>query len=120
MRLSIINEYLIREAPHVRFLRSSVPDSLAFLRGELVDLGFENLGLDVDRFSSVASAFIGDGVGIPGTGLKMRKDSRGVAVVVPDDGVSVFLPENWREGVWVLGSDDKPSYVGSLVRDDQV
>lgn len=120
MRLSVINEYLIREAPHVRFVKSSVPDSLAFLRGELVDLGFENLGLDADDFSAVAGAFIGDGVGIPGTGLKMCKDSRGVAVVVPDDGVSVFLPENWREAVWVLGSDDKPSYVGSLVRDDQV
>jgi len=114
-----IQEALLKEAPHCRFV-GEIPKELSFLRGDIVDLGFENLGLMTEKFNELLLAFAGVGVIVPGTHWKLRSNGPRAVVELCDGSESVSLPNHWSECVWVLGGDEKPSYVGSRVRKDQV
>jgi hypothetical protein len=115
-----IREAIIKEAPHTRFDRSTLPPQLEFLGGALVDLGFENLDLNPGMHHAVSRAFIGPGIAVPGLPYKLRYTRTGVAVAEENDGVLVTLPEYWHEAVLVLGDDNQPTHVGSRVRPDQL
>lgn len=116
----IVQEALIREAPHTIF--SKAPDGLEVLTKGIVDLGFENLGLDEERFKEVMLGFSGRGVIIPGTDLKMRAGSSFQGLIEPrgKDDLPV-LPENWVEAVLVIDRETgEVIHAGSLVRKDQL
>jgi hypothetical protein len=112
-----IKEEIIKEAPHTQIV-GVIPDSLSFLRGAFVDLGFENLQISKENKAAIHKAFIGNGVSIPGTNLKFRNTGIGVTVIEPDDG-TISLPHDWFEAVLVLDGD-KVSYAGKHVRPDQI
>ena len=116
-----IQEALIQEAPHTRF--TSAPSGLEFLTKGIVDLGFENLGLNEREFKETMLGFSGLGVIIPGTGgLKIRADGMFRAVVEKNGRQKLpILPENWKEAVIVLNPDtNQVVHAGALVRKDQL
>jgi hypothetical protein len=94
-----------------------IPDSLSFLRGGpavFIDLGFEHLGLPSEDLKAVRESFVGNGVGLPGTGYKLRCVRPLISVIEPDDGV-LALPPDWAEAVFVSGENYAPVYVGKRV-----
>lgn len=117
-----IMEDVIREAPHTRIV-GPLPPALSFLGGgtEFVDLGFENLRLSPAEKDKIRFAFVNSGVAIPGSDLKLRYARTGVTVIEPiaPGEAIITLPDDWMEAVMVIGNDNKPSYVGKLVRPDQ-
>ncbi len=123
-----IQESLILEQPHTR-ISGAVPRTLDlnFLShpGSMLDLGFENLGLSVDKFKSLCRAFVGSGVIIPAENpsllWKLRVQRPLGTVFEPVEFVDdeEFLPPNWVEGVLMV-VDDKVGFAGSRVRPDQL
>jgi hypothetical protein len=113
-----ILETMINEQPHTVF-RNQLPSELAILHGSFVDLGFENLSLPDDEFNAIARAFVGNGVAIPGTKLRLRTLTSIDSTVEPADGSEPMLPTYWKQGVLVLGFDNKLTWVGKRVRADQ-
>lgn len=116
-----IQEAIIKEAPHTLVVEP-IPESLAFLRGDFVDLGFENLGLPEQEAGVVYEAFLGAGVGLPGLGFKLRYTKVGVTVVEPisTGEALVMLPSYWAEAVLVINKIGYPLYVGGRVRSNQL
>lgn len=113
-------EKLIKEAPHTRF-GGSLPPELSFLSGSFADLGFENLGLSPDEHRALYRAFSGNGVSVPGTHLKLRHPAPGQSGVEPQNGSEEGeLPGNWKQAVFVMNNDDQFTWVGKLVRPEQV
>lgn len=111
---------LIQEAPHTRFGKN-LPSSLSFLNGSWVDMGFENLGLDPEKYKALYRAFSGTGVMIPGTNLKLRHAAPGQSGVETQDGTEeISLPDNWKQAIFVMDNDDRFTWVGKLVRPIQV
>lgn len=116
---NVVQEALIHEAPHTMF--TEVPGEYSVLTQGIVDLGFENLGLDESRFKEVMLGFSGKGVIIPGTNLKMRAGSSFRGLIEPRgrDDLPV-LPDNWMEAVLVIDRETgEIIHAGSLVRADQ-
>lgn len=110
---------LLREAPHTGFMGPFPPD-LAFLDGRLVDLGFENLGLDQQTQHGLLRAFSGTGVAVPDTQHRLRF-TYPHAVIEPVDGTeTATLPTWWKEAVLVTDDQFEPTWVGKRVRPDQV
>lgn len=112
-----IREEVLKEAPHTQIL-GDLPESLRFLGGSFVDLGFENLPLSKEEAAVIRNAFTREGVGMPGTGLKLRNHSSGKTLVEPYEG-EPMLPPDWIEAVLVLDGDDVV-YAGKYVRPDQL
>jgi hypothetical protein len=111
---------LIQEAPHTRF-GGSLPPELSFLSGSFVDLGFENLGLSAEKQRTLYLAFSGTGLSVPGTHLKLRHPAPGQSGVEVADGSEIaFLPKNWKQAVFVMNNDDQFTWIGKLVRQEQV
>jgi hypothetical protein len=113
----VIREDIIKEAPHTQIV-GDIPDSLSFLRGTFIDLGFENLQLSRDEVRAIYKAFIGNGVEIPGTDTKLRFTRTGVTAVERGSGDAV-LPSHWADAVLVLNGDTAV-HIGKLVRPDQI
>lgn len=108
-------EMLIREGQRTHFV-GSLPAGFTFLLGAIVDLGFERLGLSDPELREVRLAFIGGGVAVPGTLLRLRCFRPTQSVVEPNDGTEkATLPNYWRQGVLVLGHDEKYTWVGKRV-----
>jgi hypothetical protein len=109
-------DFIIKESPHTKFT-GEIPPELGFLRGGLVDLGFENLGT---VGSQLYLGFVGRGVVVPGTKWRLRYVYP-TAVIEPVDGTEeVTLPANWKRAVLVLGINDRPTWVGKSLRPDQL
>lgn len=113
-------DFLLREAPHTRI--KDVPDArLNFLCGAFVDLGFENLGLSQPDQAALYQAFSGNGVGIPGTGYKLRYHGlMGYTLIEPSQGGEPELPLHWRQAVLVVNDQDEFTWIGKQVRPDQI
>lgn len=112
-------EFLVREAPHTRIKEVPEP-SLNFLQG-IVDLGFENLGLNQADRNALGKAFCGNGVRIPGTTYKLRYHGYlNYTLVEPASGDELQLPTNWRQSVLVMDNDDQLNWIGKRVRPDQI
>lgn len=110
-----MREMLIQEAQRTHFT-GSLPDGFAFLRGAFVDLGFQHLGLDDHELRKVRLAFVGTGVAIPGRTYRLRNARSLLSVVEPADGSEqATLPVHWRQGVLVLGHDDRHNWIGKGV-----
>jgi hypothetical protein len=117
----VIQEALINEAPHTRFI--NIPEELDFLRKGIVDLGFENLGLDEKAFKEIMNAFVRGGVKIPGTPWKMRADDLFKSTIerVGQNEILPTLPDYWAEAVMTVDIDtNKVLYAGSRVRQNQL
>ena len=113
-------ETLINEMPHTHFV-GALPSDMAFLRGAFVDLGFENLGLSSEEYRKVMLAFGGTGVHVPGTAYRLRHATPGHSLVEPADGTEqAALPAHWRQAVFVMGNDERLTWIGKRVRPDQV
>lgn len=115
----VLQEALIREAPHTRIL-TEIPPDLDFLAGDFIDFGFEDLPVPLPQKQLIFRAFSGDGVRVPGTHWKLRHDRPGdtkIEVALPNDEVS--LPAEWPGTVVVLTGNDI-TWVGALVRPDRV
>lgn len=115
-----VMERVIREAPHTS-ISKPLPDELQLLNGSIIDLGFENLGLTLDELHSLERQFISGGVCIPDTKWKLRY-ARSLTTVVElaEAADTYFLPSYWVEGVLVMGYDDRFTWIGKRVRDDQI
>ena len=101
---------MIREAQRTRF-PGELAAGFGFLRGPFVDLGFDRLGLAAVELDAVLLAFVGVGVGVPGTPWRLRFIRPVLSVVEPaDGGEGSTLPEHWRGGVLVPGRDAKPTW----------
>ncbi len=117
-----IQEALIQEAPHTRF--PVAPKGLEFLTKGIVDLGFENLGLDEREFKRIMLGFSSLGVIIPNSGgLKIRADGMFQAVVEQNGrqrGLPI-LPDNWKDAIIVIDpGTNEIIHAGVLVRKDQL
>jgi hypothetical protein len=78
----------------------SLPHELAFLRGPLVDLGFDKLSLPQSDIEAIVLAFCAEGVRVPGTHHKLRHSVMSLFTLVePASGHEVMLPADWREAV---------------------
>lgn len=116
----LVRDMLIHEAQRTHFV-GSLPDEFTFLQGACVDLGFEKLGLTDQQLREVRLAFVGAGVAVPGTTYRLRNTRGLLSVVEPVDGSEqVTLPVHWRQGVLVLGQDVRYTWIGKLVRRDQL
>lgn len=94
---------LISEAQRTRF-PGHLPTGFESLRGPLVDLGFDRLGLAPDALDAIRLAFVGSGVRVPGTGYRLRCVRPVLSVVesaAGDEGAT--LPDHWRRAVYHLG-----------------
>lgn len=114
----LLEEALLREMPHTRFDRD-LPTEFSFLNsGEIADLGFENLGLEDEEQLGLIRAFGAKGVRVPGTDFVLRYSGKLLKSVIEraGDGDYLSLPEHWRQGVLVIGSDDVPTWIGRRVR----
>lgn len=109
-------ETLLSEAPHSR-MSGPIPPELAFLGGAFVDFGFENL--KSGDVKSIFRAFSSTGVGVPGTSFRLRFKYPHT-IVEPADGTEMMLPLNWKQAVLVMNQNDKFTYIGKLVRPEQV
>jgi hypothetical protein len=105
-------EMLIREAQKTGF-RRPLPSGFAFLGEGFVCLGFENLGLPAEEEWRLALAFVAGGVAVPGTAYRLRNVRPLRSVVEPTDWTEqATLPAHWKQGVLVMGRDDRYSWVG--------
>lgn len=108
-----ILEMLLTEAPHTTF--GTVPPELNFLKGGIVDLGFENIP-NKELARTIYRAFTQNGVAIPGTKYKMRAEFGMIAnieQIKPNEELPI-LPEDWMEFVHVIDvHTHKPIYVGN-------
>lgn len=112
-------EGLINEQPHTTFV-GQIPPELAFLHGRFVDLGFENLSLNVHELESLGKAFTESGVIVPGTRWRLREIS-GKTVVEKIDGTEqATLPSHWKQGVLVTDVNFNPTWLGKRLRRDQI
>lgn len=110
---------LIKWSTRTRF--GPVPKELAFLHPGFVNLGFENLGLPGDEHKALLLAFVGDGVAVPGTPYRLRYSGMlGATVVETATGTQPPLPEHWKQGVFVLDTQNQLTWIGKKVRPDQV
>lgn len=114
---------LVRETPHVHFDPDSIPAELDFLRGEVVDLGIEDLGVSRDVMAALFKGLTGHGIVIPGTRYKIRRTAGPMTVIEPNDDSAEealpVLPDHWRSVVTVL-SGNRFTWVGEKVRPDRV
>lgn len=114
---------VLTEAPHTSFSRKTLPPELAFLGGSMVDLGFEDLGLDETTFEQINLHFASVGVRVPGTNYKLRWQGGIRSTVEPltaEDADLPVLPEYWEEAVLVLGEGDNLLWVGKRVREKRL
>ena len=114
-------ENLLLEEPHRRFLRC--PAELSFLDGGVVELNFEKLNLDYQSKNNLTSAFFnGHGVLTP-DGKWRLKDVNGrgdIEAVEAPDSADQFLPPNWKQFVYTLSDNDVYTWIGRMVRLDQI
>lgn len=111
---------LVTEAQRTRF-PGHPPEGFEFLAGGFVDLGFGHLELGADELVAVRLAFVGSGVVVPKTGHRLRNVRPGSSVVEPTaGGEEATLPENWRQGVLVIGDDAAFTWIGERVAGERV
>lgn len=89
-------ELMVREAQRTHFV-APIPDDLAFLRGGLATLGFDNLDLPPQEQNELLLAFVGRGVRVPGTPYRLRNWGLRSFVELADGGEDATLPEDWRQ-----------------------
>jgi hypothetical protein len=108
-------EMLIREAQKTGF-RGPLPPGFEFFGGGFVCLGFENLGLLPEDEWKLAVAFVAGGVAVPGTPYRLRNVRPLRSVVEPTDWTEcATLPVHWRQGVLVMGWDNRYRWIGRQV-----
>lgn len=113
-------QMVLLEAPHTRIV-GDLPAGFDFLKGEFVDLGFEDLPLPQPEKMAVYRAFMGKGVGVPGTHFRLRQDFPGSTLVEPADGTEqASLPDEWRGAVVVIGDGNDILYAGDLVNSERL
>ena len=113
-------EMLIQEAQRTHFI-GNLPAEFAFLRGAILDLGFEKLGLPPEELAKVRRAFISSGLAVPGTSHRLRNLRPAHSLVEPTDWTEgATLPGHWREGVLVIANDDRYSWIGKRVGLEQL
>jgi hypothetical protein len=114
-----LRELLIREAQKTGFHRP-LPPVFEFLGG-FVCLGFACLGLPAVDERKLAVAFVAGGVAVPGTPYRLRNVRPLRSVVEPTDWTEqATLPAHWRQGVLVMGRDNRYSWIGKRVGVDQL
>ena len=107
------------EQPHIGSMSRPPHPSLKFLAGTYTDLGFENLEVDRSRKAELSRAFYGRGVGVPGTGLRLRFLGAPFHLVAePADGSEPELPGSWKSAVMVMKGEDF-TWIGKRVRPEQ-
>jgi hypothetical protein len=108
-------EALVNEAQRTHFI-GPFPAGFEFLRGAILDLGFEKLGLPPEELARVRIAFVSKGLAVPGTGHRLRCRRPAHSLVEPADGTEeATLPGHWKEGVLVIANDDRYSWIGKRV-----
>jgi hypothetical protein len=118
--------FMLKEDPRahivVRFLYDkSLPPEFNFLSGAMTDLGFENLSLDRHDLWKLHKALAGTGIAIPHSRYRVRLTPMSWLIIEPKDGSeAATLPENWKQAILVLGHNDEFTWVGRLVRQDQL
>lgn len=114
---------LVRETPHVHFDPDTLPPELEFLRGDVVDLGIEDLEASRSVKAALFRGLTGHGVVIPGTRFKMRRTAGPMTVIEPNDDTAEeelpILPDAWRSVVTVI-SGNQFTFIGDRVRPDRV
>jgi hypothetical protein len=113
-----IQQVILQEAPHTHFFNAANKSGLEILDATIVDLGFEDLGLQPERYQAIMQAYAGAGVRVPQTSWKIRATPR-FGVVEPSNGTEVSLPDNWQESVVSLGTGDRVLWIGRRVRPDR-
>lgn len=116
----VIQEAIIKEAPHTR-MTGPIPAELQFLADPIamIDFGFENLSVTGDEKKTLGRAFLGMGVHVPGTQLRLRNIRPFVTVVEPITGEEPTLPIHWKRVVYVVKPGDYFTWIGKDVRPDQ-
>ena len=103
------------------FLEKPIPPEMTFLQGDLLDLCFENLGIDENEQWILYKALRKASIGIPGTNYRIRLTPRGKLVVEPVDGTEMAtLPKHWKQAIYVLNANDEYVWIGRLVKQDQI
>lgn len=106
-------EALINEAQRTHFV-GPLPPGFEFLSGAILDLGFEYLGLPPEEVARIRLAFVSHGLAVPGTSHRLRNQRPAHSLVEPADGTEeATLPSHWRQGVVVIGNDDRYSWIGN-------
>jgi hypothetical protein len=109
-----LTAYYTRVAePHRRWCNNA-PAPYDVLRGDLIDMGFENTapGHEIDLIDALDA----NGLVIPDSGLRLRWDSGAKMIVVePSDGTeSDSLPDNWMQGVYTIDGNEF-TWIGKLL-----
>lgn len=113
-------EALVNEAQRTHFI-GPLPAGFEFLRGAILDLGFERLGLPPEELARVRLAFVSKGLAVPGTGHRIRNQRPAHSLVEPTDWTEqATLPGHWKEGVLVIGNDDRYRWIGRRVALEQL
>lgn len=113
--------FMIKEDPRTHVDNKSLPPEFQFLSGAMTDLGFENLNLNRRDLWKLHKALAGTGVAIPDSQYRLRLTPMSWLIVEPKDGSeTATLPENWKQAVLVLAHNDEFTWVGRLVRPDQL
>ena len=111
----------LNENPYAMPLQGNLTGVFAVLKGDIIDLGFENLGLGDKDAQNLAVAYRMDGdeggVVVPNTYMKFHALPKGY-FLKPQTGLEKLeLPNHWRSGVLVLsGPKDTPTWIGKRVR----
>lgn len=85
-------------------------NELVFLQG-IVDFGFENLGTKENEQATVA--FWRNGVKIPNTNWKLRRNQIGSAVLEAADGTEQYvLPDFWKQAIYVTDENNIFTWIG--------
>ncbi len=107
---------ILNEEPHVT-IKGPIPPEFGFLRGDIIDLGWENLNLDPTDYDEIRKALFktGTGVRIPKSSYRLRSDGEHIFIEQAKLTEKVSLPDNWKQAVYVITGNDY-SWVGKLVR----
>jgi len=113
-----LKDMLINEMQRTHFF-GNVPQEFLFLKGVIVDLGFDNYG-DPTLTRKVLMAFGANGVTVPGTVYRLRLATSLQALVELGDGSeTATLPLFWKQTVLVVDNNDRYSWIGQKVPPDQ-
>jgi hypothetical protein len=115
-----LKEMLIREAQKTGF-RRPLPPGFEFLGEGFVCLGFENVGLPAEDERKLAVAFVAGGVAVPAAPYRLRNIRPLRSVVEPTDWTErATLPVHWKQGVLVMGWDNRYRWIGKRVALEQL
>jgi hypothetical protein len=117
-------EFLLQEAPHAFLDHTTLPKELAYLGTKtskyILDLGFENLGLNNNEQNKLLHALANHGIKLPELPYHLRTDQRGWLIVEPaNNQEEAEFPNHWPQAIYI-DSPEGTTWIGKKVRPDQI